>query len=263
MMKKITAVLLAVMIGISACLFKAGAENSENENNTYSLEDCTAKTECIVLCVYEGKADDCCKFKVVRMLKGNIDGKYFYVTNTGSYGDGFIAGTKYVLYLDKEVSVYYTRDIFTPTENIYFSADSKNNITGVTIDGVFYEELQLKTVSSLTKYTDSVKSVCAAEDNFIRSENFDTIYEESDIIVKAKVVRRVDEFSDGIGIYECTLSEKIKGDISEKFSAILFDNRVRNGNEYYFLFDEKTDKGFYVLSSKKSIYGANDKRFSS
>lgn len=265
-MKKI-AIIIAAALSLASLGITVGAENSEiskNENGEYVLdiEKCTSESECIVLGTFEEKTSDGYKFKTVRMLKGDIDGKVFYVTADDKYGTLFQEDCKYVLYLDKQTSVYNARDIFVPQYDVVFAADEKNTLVNVSIDGVSSDDIPFSTVASLTRYTDTVDSVSEKEKNYIRSESFDVIYNGSDYIVKAKVEKRIADYNDNAGIYELTLTSSIKGNVPEKFTAVLFDKSVREGSEYYFLFGFTDGSDNYILSSKKSIYSAKDTRFS-
>lgn len=264
-MKKI-AILMAIILSLGSLGISASAESNKisvNENGEYvtDLEKCTSESECIVLGIFEEKTTDGYKFKTVRMLKGDIDGKEFYVTADDAYGSLFETDKKYVLYLDKETSVYYPRDIFTPKYDIVFWVGAKNSVTGISIDDVSSEDVPFASVSALTRYTSSVTSVAETEKNYIRSDSFDIIYQNSDYIVKAKVEKRIADYTDGAGLYELTVTNNIKGNVPERITAVLFDKNVKEGKEYHFMFGFTDEAGNYILSSKKSIYSANYKKF--
>lgn len=250
------ALVLAAAVSLTALPFGAGAEASE-EPVTFSFEQCTAESDCIVLARYKGKVGEEYKFSVVRMLKGSITGSYFYVTASEDFGTRLTPDTKYVLYLDRDISVYYNHDKFTPNYEIIITADKRNFITAMTIMG---EEAAgfPETVRVLTEYTNSVPSTAVLDEDYIRSGTIYDLIDDADIIVKVKIGERTGDHLSGSGIYECTLIETKKGSIPSEFKAALFDSSVSVGGEYYLLLRGKKSNGVYELNSKNSIVKAAD-----
>lgn len=257
MRKKISvsaaAAVMAAVISLSAVPFSAYAEADPLAD--FSFEQCTAESDCIVLARYKGKVGGEYKFSVVRMLKGSISGSYFYVTASEDFGSELIADTKYVLYLDRDISVYYSHDKYTPNYDIIITADKRNNITGMTVMGEEVGGLP-ETVTVLTQYTDTVPSTAVLDEDYIRSGTVYDLMDNAKIIVKVKVGERTGDYMSGSGIYECTLIETKKGSIPSTFNAALFDNVVSSGGEYYLMLSGKNSDGVYELSSKKSAVKA-------
>lgn len=251
----LSAVLAAVML-FTAVPFAAYAEADPLED--FSFEQCTAESDCIVLARYKGRVGSEYKFSVVRMLKGSIAGSCFYVTASEDFGSRLIPDTKYVLYLDRDISVYYSHDKYTPNYEIIITADKRNNIISMTIMGEEASGLP-ETVRVLTEYTNSVPSTAVPDEDYIRSGSIYDLIDDADIIVKVKVGKRTADNLSGSGIYECTLLGTKKGSIPSTFKAALFDSSVSEGGEYYLLLRGKKSGGVYELTSKNSIINANSK----
>ncbi|MGN1416380.1 MAG: hypothetical protein ACI4XF_06030 [Oscillospiraceae bacterium] len=243
------AAVMAAVMALSAVPFGAYAEADPLAG--FSFEQCTAESDCIVLARYKGKVGGEYKFSVVRMLKGSISGSYFYVTASEDFGSELTADTKYVLYLDRDISVYYSHDKYTPNYDIIVTADKRNNITGMTVMGEEMGGLP-ETVTVLTKYTDTVASTAVLDEDYIRSGTVYDLMDDADIIVKVKVGERTGDYMSGSGVYDCTLIETKKGKMPDTFSAALFDNLTSVGGEYYLMLRGKNADGVYELSSKKS-----------
>ncbi|MGN0695175.1 MAG: hypothetical protein ACI4J5_00245 [Oscillospiraceae bacterium] len=257
MRKKISvsaaAAVIAAVISLSAVPFAAYAEADPLAD--FSFEQCTAESDCIVLAKYKGKVGSEYKFSVVRMLKGSISGSYFYVSASEDFGAELTADTKYVLYLDRDISVYYAHDKYTPNYDIIITADKRNNITGMTVMGEEMGGLP-ETVTVLTQYTDTVPSTAVLDEDYIRSGTVYDLMDDADIIVKVRLGERTGDYLSGSGVYECTLIETKKGKAPSSFSTALFDSTVTSGGEYYLLLSGKNSDGVYELNSKKSAVKA-------
>ncbi|MCI5751753.1 MAG: hypothetical protein MR038_04630 [Oscillospiraceae bacterium] len=257
MKRKITvsaaAAVMAAVIALTAVPIGAYAETDPLAG--FSFEQCTAESDCIVLAKYKGKVGSEYKFSVVRMIKGSITGSFFYVTASEDFGAELVSGTKYVLYLDRDISVYYAHDKYTPNYDIIITADKRNNITGMTVMGEEMGGLP-ETVTVLTQYTDTVPSTAVLDEDYIRSGTVYDLMDDAKIIVKVKVGERTGDYMSGSGIYECTLLETKKGKAPATFSAALFDSTIFEGEEYYLMLSGKNSDGVYELNSKKSAVRA-------
>lgn len=245
--KKFTAAAAAVLIALSSM----GIISSAYEKKEFSFEESTASSDCIVLASYIGEKDGEYKFRTIRMLKGGMFGDYFYLTADEEYAEQLEKNGRYVLYLDKDVSVYYDHDKYTTVSDILITADEKNNITEMTY-GDYVIDNPPDNVTSLKRYVRSVKSTAKPDKDFIRSDDIEDISLYSNIMVKVIVKNRISDYSKGCGVYLCTVEEEIKGNIPKEFKVILFDDAEVNKKYYLYLNNEK-ENGKYILSSKNSM----------
>lgn len=258
--RKLAAVIAAAVTVLSA----AGTVYGYEYDNNFSFEECTSESDCIVLASYIGKSGSEYKFKNVRMLKGSADSSIIYVTAPDDFAEKLEKDSKYVLYLDKSVSVYFKHDMYTVISDIFIAADERNNITEMSALGLDIANPP-ETVTSLTHYVDSVlsqsdDSVIEGTD-YIRKANTKQLIELSPVIVKAEIGERIGDNYSGSGVYSCTVAEQYKGDIPVEFTAVLFDSKVTEGGEYYLLLNDDTEDGNYILTSKKSIVSADNAGF--
>lgn len=245
--KKITAAAAAVLMALSSM----GIISSAYDEKDFSFEESTASSDCIVLASYIGEKDGEYKFRTIRMLKGGMSGNYFYLTADDEYADRLEKNGRYVLYLDRDVSVYYDHDKYTAISDILIIADEKNNITEMTC-GDYIIDNPPENIASLKKYVRSVKSTAKPDKEYIRSNDIEDISRYSNIMVKVTVNKRISNHSEGCGVYLCTVEEEIKGNVPKEFKAILFDD-AEAGKKYYLYLNKETENGKYILSSKKSM----------
>ncbi len=259
-MKKLLSALLAACIAFSALPAIAASAEETQTAAEFSMDDLAAGCDCIIYCFYKGRSGDSYKFETIRMIKGSIDETYFYVDASEDFGKDLLKDEKYVLFLDKKISVYYPQDMYSPVLDIKVCADEKGNITAMTILGKPAENLPA-TVSILTKYLSSVESTAVPDKDYIRSTDVSDIISGSGIIAKVIIADRISDYIDGSGVYSCILVSAEKGSIPSVFSAALFDADVTEGATYYILLNSDPIGGIYTLSSKNSIYLDSDEGF--
>lgn len=259
--KRILITAAAIMcMGAAPCFYVSAEADTQTEQ--FSIDDCISESDCIIYADYKGMSGDKYEFEIIRMIKGSASGRSVYVTASEEFGSEFVTGTNYVLFLDRTNSVYYYHDKYTPVLEIKFIADEQGNITGMTVNGSSVGNLP-ETVTDLTRYIDLVPSTTAEGKDYIRSSNIDDIIASSPVIVKAKVGKRIGDYEESAGYYECTLVSGIRGNVPDNFSAALFDRKVSEGDEYYLMFSGKDRNGIYILSSKKSVISGDNKGFES
>lgn len=251
---------VVMCMGAVSCVYVSAETEARTEQ--FSIDECISESECIIYADYKGKSGDKYEFEMIRMIKGSASGSSIYVTASEEFGSEFVADTNYVLFLDRTNSVYYYHDKYTPVLEAKFIADEQGNITGMTVNGSSVGNLP-ETVTDLTRYIDLVPSAVTDSKDYIRSSNIDDIIAGSPVIVKAKVGKRIGDYEESAGYYECTLVSDIKGNVPDTFSAALFDRKVSEGSEYYMMFSDKDRNGIYILSSKKSMISGDNKGFES
>lgn len=245
--KRFAAAAAAVLMVLSAPVPKTAAF----EQNDFSFEESTAISDCIVLASYIGETDGEYKFKTIRMLKGGMSGNYFYLTASEEYAEQLEKNGRYILYLDRDISVYYDHDKYTAVSDILITADEKNNITDMTC-GDYIIDNPPANVASLKKYVRSVKSAAIPDKDYIRSKDLEDISLYSNITARVTIKKRISDYSEGCGVYLCTVMEEVKGKLPDEIKVILFDD-AEIGEEYYLYLNNELENGKYILSSKNSM----------
>src|SRR5699024_5997537 len=151
----------------------------------------------------------------------------------------------YMLFLEKNSSVYYEHDKYVQINNIKVSANDHN-----------WDPYHDQAQTILDKHSDTVPSSYGSE--YTHSTNINDILEVSENIF---VVKIKDVFSkSNIGpttVYQSSVIKTIRNTPSDSGNILitLFNDTVNIGDEYVVLLADATDSApVYTLSSKNSVY---------
>ena len=249
----------AAVSAVMALSFSANAVSAQEASSEFDMYDFISESECIVLASYENKTGDEYRFRIIRTLKNEMPEMYFYLSAGSCFDSELAENGKYVLFLSRDPSVYYQHDKYTAVYDVLITADEKNAVSAMTMEGIPVENPP-ESVSSLKRYISEVPDSSVKKRDYIRSGSTEDIVQQSDIAAAVTVDRRISDGEKGCGMYRCTVNDCFKGDISGEIDLMLFDSKVKTGEKYYLLLNE--NGGEYTLSSKKSIYRFSDKKFS-
>jgi len=282
-------VIFVLLLFLSGC----SIEQNQTQNNTESiyindeyknqfeasviyrsLDDALSNSNCIVTAKLEQiiESNDYREylFKLTDTIKGTMNLESFYVqegygyhsvqTANFSYStldSQYSIGREYVLVLSKTISVYFDKDIYMVSGDIFIELDSDKNITSYTR----YHEPEEKGFKTLNEIITYVELNIPLDNDpkvygmpYTKSEEIEDIVNASEYIVKAKIINIHTEGRTNRNTYKCKVSESIKGLTSNEILVILFKDTVAFGGEYLLLLNkDNEDSLIYTLSSVNSV----------
>ena len=313
-MNKVACVLIAICVifCLSACgssTDQAGyADNPDNPGNPAnpqptilaaveyldfedSLQTCTDVIIGQFVRALEYESYNELEFKVVETLKGSTSDDTIYVFEehigigvvgtSYSYTSGtynYVPGQKYLLVLERNISVYQEHDRYLQLSDIYIplSSLSDSMIYNQDIRDHMKEPYKLSTEAELVSYVENI--ILQAENSrdyygteYSQSDDLATVISESGYILQVKVGELivVGRFAD-TETYRCSLQETLQGDWSyltkedlDSGIVVVFPRgTVSPGGEYIVLLN-KVDANslIFVLSSRISILQMSEKSF--
>lgn len=226
---------------------------AENDEIELSLNEITSQATHIVDAKYVGEYQseygNELMFKPVKLLKGEIntnDEKTIYV-QPESEQDVVVykENEMYMLFLEKNSSVYYEHDKYVQINNIKVSANDHN-----------WDPYHDQAQTILDKHSDTVPSSYGSE--YTHSTNINDILEVSEniFVVKIKDVYSKSNIAPTT-VYQSSVIKTIRNTPSDSGNILitLFNDTVNIGDEYVVLLADATDSApVYTLSSKNSVY---------
>lgn len=157
-------------------------------------------------------------------------------------------------------SVYFEHPFYNVTGHIIIPCDTDGRIKNVSIG-----DIMVDAPSELSAAGNVAAPAASVEDtsgiffkDYIHSDVPEEIAEGSEYIVKVTVNGEPSRTGSDRGIYSCDVIESYKGNVPDSIRVLLFYDSVEEGSEYY-LFLTKNDKSvYYTISSKNSVYSADN-----
>ncbi len=164
--------------------------------------------------------------------------------------------SKYIIMVDMYDSVYQDEPTYTFISDFVIKLNDKDEITEFKQFGKDIEA-QYKTLETFTQYTKTnIKNNNIISDNtYTKSTDMAEIVENSQCVVKAKVIRiEIEAPESNRDTYLCSASQIYKGTIDNEALIVLFKDTVKIGEEYIFLINQISENSrMYTLSSKNSV----------
>ena len=204
-----------------------------------------------------------CYYKY-RVSLGNHDKGYSFMFDTS-----YETGETYYLILRRDVSVYYEHDhyrdksaqIKIPANNIHNSTMYQEPLTEHSDISILESEQDFENyiVNYLESHPNPDRPLYSGID-YVKSDDLETIVNDSDFVMKIKVGEIEHEFNDNIAFYNCTVTSCLKGDVEEDSRIIVkfVKKDVLKGWTYIVTATESisTDKSSrcFMYSAKDSVY---------
>ena len=175
----------------------------------------------------------------------------------------YTADESYYLVLSRRKSVYDSNDHYLEVGgNLYIPVSdiSKSTLYGQpltnhsNIEACNSEQQIIDHIVNQLKVNPNEERLLFEGQQYIVSEDFETIIDESPYILKVKL-KEIEYKSETRATYKCTVISTLKGDCAEgaEISIPFFPDTVREGKEYIVaLMYSSAD--LYVLSSKNSVF---------
>lgn len=178
--------------------------------------------------------------------------------NQGDIG-GYIAGQSYILLLERFVSVYFDYDVYLPLVNTHIT--EAGNANGSTLEAHSGMQSVANTdavIQHIVKTIDGGCDTSSVKGDYIKSIALDDIVNGSDLIVKVMVDSHVKHNElNGTDVYTCHIDKIYKGTVTNFETQIFFfEDSVEEGQSYIVMLDDR-DSDYYTLSSKNSVYSAD------
>lgn len=234
-----------------------------------TLEQAISESNCLVRAKYSG-----CKeyenyadflFEPLEVYKGAVDGLIdgvFYVrTDIGEEDGGLsFADGEYILPLKYVNSVYFDYPVYNVIGHITIPCEDTGAVARIMCGDTSYnapaELADAAAIRTLAQNTEDTSELMF--EDYIHSTSLPDITEGSDYIVKAKVTREPFDVNSGRGLFTCELTACYKGEMPQTFQCLFFTDSVEVGGEYYFFLTKLPSSTTYKISSKNSIYSADD-----
>ncbi|MDE7193724.1 MAG: hypothetical protein K2O14_07105 [Oscillospiraceae bacterium] len=243
---------------------------SWSEEEQITLEEAISESNCVVRAKYVSfdEFDEYVdyRFRVIDIYKGSADeeimirwGKEFSDETERVFDEG-----EYILPLKYVNSVYYDYPYYNVVGHIVIPCDTDGGIQAVAVDGIMME-----TPSELSSVDRAAALVASVEDtsdiffkDYIHSDIPEEIAEGSEYIVKVVVNDNPSRTGSDRGIYSCDVIESYKGDVLDSIQVLLFYDSVEAGGEYYLFLSKNEKSVYYTISSKNSVYSADNAEIS-
>lgn len=243
---------------------------SWSEEDQITLEDAISESNCVVRAKHVSfdEFDEYVdyRFHLIDIYKGSADdeiiirwGKEFSDETERVFDEG-----EYILPLKYVNSVYYDYPYYNVVGHIVIPCSTDGGIQAVAVDGVMAEA-----PSELSSVDKAAALVASVEDtseiffkDYIHSDVPEEIAEGSEYIVKAVVNDDPSRTGSDRGIYNCDIIESYKGDVPDSIQVLLFYDSVESGGEYYLFLSKNEKSVYYTISSKNSVYSADNAEIS-
>lgn len=189
------------------------------------------------------------KFIPLTILKGNIASNIIYVqpflesiTNSSTE---YSVGSTYMLFLEKNSSVYYEYDIYVQLGELTISSDAE-----------YWEQYHLQTQSSLLEFPDLAPLGYGIA--YTKSTNIRDILRVTDNIFEVNIVEEYAKSEIApTTVYRCNVIKTIMNTPVDSGNILLtlFNGTVEVGNAYVVMLADATETAnIYTLSSLNSVY---------
>ncbi len=278
-MKKILSLMiaLAAMFLLTACGNTTGNIESEKSRTYMTFEQLAEnstdiiKGKCLNAENYNGISEY--EFLVEeRFLGENVNGNIFVrvLASIDNSAPIYEEGKEYYLLLSRRMSVYSPHDIYLSREDILMiPADdvSKGTMYGERLT----KNSEIKSLDKekdLTDYLSKLAKKILDENKwqpvyngkYITDTDMASVINKSPVVLKVSVgeMKKDGLFFDGQHLYECTVTEALKGtaSVNEVVQIVFSDADVVKGKEYIVALEDSSDTAvrMFNLSSKKSIF---------
>lgn len=192
--------------------------------------------------------------------------EYIYVDDVARYE----MGEEYLLVLDRYISVYNEYDYYQRLGGIFIS---RGTLEGATMFGYasIVEMLQNTNIvcenyKGLVDYVENIikenpTGTGSNGTDYIRSDKLEDIVEQTKTILRVKITDHwvIGNNKDREDCY-CIVEETLKGEeITGEINVVVPYESVNTGEEYIFLLSKVHEtSGFYIMSSKNSVYSVED-----
>ena len=258
-MKRTICIILAVCLifcFISGCCNSEAVEENTREPNLTEISRKTLTEDEVILqathaveAVFEGEIENKwgkkeLLFKVENVYKGNLEDKdkgELHVQPLQGEGDEyeFVKDSKYLLFLEKHISVYYDSNIYVLFKDLIISDNNEN-----------WDEYINKAKSASNESSPTAYGV-----EYISSTEIEDVASFAKNIFVIKIKDILNENNDGTTVYVAEVTKTIKNEPLEKEDVYvrLFDGEV--GNKYLvFLGDATETYPVFVLASKENSF---------
>lgn len=250
-----------------------------------SFEETLASATNIVIATYTGEMEKCgiyydLVFSPERQIKGSGVDKDFHVrvcNQSVTVSDKniqyvesvekYTKNKKYVLILEKQVSVYDAYDLYLPLNNVLIEEGKNPTMYDCSALSNFSDELKdIIDFNSAIEYINDfqLKGIDTSKivgTDFIRSDNLSEVVNKSSIVAEVTAVELTAKSeNNNTERYICSVQNVLKGDISKSDIKIIFmAGTVEIGKKYTVLIERLGTSEYYILSSKISVYDSQDK----
>lgn len=195
------------------------------------------------------------KFKPINLIKGEIDKNIdsIYVQslsiNENQETIAYKMNNRYMLFLEKNSSVYYEHDKYVQLSELHITSNDKEW-------NKYLTEIQ----TALTRLKNIVPPSYGVE--YTSSTTIDNIIDISKNIFAVKIEDIYAESTVApTTVYRCSVTKTLRNIPVDNGNILItfFNNTVSVGNEYLVLLADATETApVYTLSSKNSIYNLNE-----
>ncbi|MCL1822687.1 MAG: hypothetical protein FWG44_00635 [Oscillospiraceae bacterium] len=199
--------------------------------------------------VYPVKREMLLMFKPNRLIKGDVKDNIIHIAFELSIGQGvedikYTEGENYLLFIDRNRSVYREHDIYTERGADCISSKSED-----------WEKVHEQTFDLMTKFKNTAPEVYGAEFTF--STSITDILKVSPNIFEVEITEvEAKSMIVPVTSYICTVTEVIQGTsfVPKSIYLSLFNDTVKVGETYIVLLSDSSANPVYALSSRNSVY---------
>lgn len=237
-----------------------------SEIEQLTLEEALSESDCVVRAKYEAmeEFDDFAeyRFRLVDTYKGNADDE-LRIRWDKDFSDDFepvFGEGEYILPLLYINSVYFEYPFYNVTGHVIIPCDTEGGIKSVSIGDITASAPSgLSTAENVAALAANVEDTSDIFfEDYVHSDIPEEIAEGSEYIVKALVNDNPSRTGDDRGIYNCDIVERYKGDVPDSIRVLLFYDSVEEGGEYYLFLSKNEKSVYYTISSKNSVYSADN-----
>jgi hypothetical protein len=224
----------------------SNAVSNDYDRVNYTYEEIIQRCTNIVEVTYEEAVNidglDELKFAINNQIKGSISDSVIYVQDSYNLNAEFKKNKTYILFLEKNISLYYTHDRYVMIEG---KPSEK-----VDIDYV-QDILSSSKIATPEKYGYNYTESAEMDDILAVSANIFEV-EVLDVYVKSKYAPTT--------VYNCQVKRTLRNEPeSAQILIVFFNDTVKKGENYIVLLaDTQGPSKIYTLSSKNSVYTINE-----
>ena len=249
-----------------------------------TFEETLASATNIVIATYTGVSEECgiyhdLIFLPERQIKGSGIDREFHVrvcdqivtvadTDIQYFEsvEKYVQGEKYVLILEKQVSVYNSFDLYVPLNNVLIEEGKIPTMyDGTTVNKFTGEQKNIRDIDSAISYIDAfllkgVDTSKVAGTDFIRSDDLTEVVNKSSVVAEVVPIELTgNSENNNTERYMCSVQNVLKGVIPETNIKIIFvSGSVELGKKYTVMIEKLGSSEYYILSSKISVYDSED-----
>ena len=237
-----------------------------SEVEQITLEEALSESDCVVRAKYESleEFEDYVEYRLqlVDTYKGSADDE-LRIRWDKDFSDEFepvFDEGEYILPLLYINSVYFEHPFYNVTGHIIIPCDTDGRIKNVSIGDITADApSELSAAENLAALAASVKHTSEIFfKDYIHSDIPEEIAEGSEYIVKVTVNGEPSRTGSDRGIYNCDVIESYKGNVPDIIRVLLFYDSVKDGSEYYLFLSKNEKSVYYTISSKNSVYSADN-----